>query len=201
VDLALRTRSWEISSRNTQPRDASADTERMNVDARTDGSLVVNFLKPKQVAEILGLSLARVYAMDAELEVIFAPRGNKQRARHYRPDVIERVRAARERASPNVPSEVRGVWRRLGESAARRGRSLRVSLADVASLSAMSCASCGATASPHHDLALVLVDGEFSAENLAASCQTCRAMRGQLDAHAFLEHVIKIAGYQTTSRA
>lgn len=52
-----------------------------------------------QVADRLGLSRQRIYQLDADLEPILSPRGEKMVARWYKPEVVEAYRIIRELAA------------------------------------------------------------------------------------------------------
>jgi hypothetical protein len=161
----------------------------------------VNLLGASEVARILGISIPRVYQLEPDLDPVVEQHGRRRKLR-YRPDVVERVRAARVTGEHAMPSAGHGgslAWTRLREFATRHGKPLDITEIEVDAVSRRPCVLCGTPANVVHDLAALDPEQPWTASNLAPFCVTCQRMlatTGSRNAGDIIVQVFAIVRHQ-----
>jgi 5-methylcytosine-specific restriction endonuclease McrA len=177
----------------------------------TDTEAGANLLTLREVAEILGVSVPRVYQMDDVLRPIVSRQGNRRKVRHYRPDVVERVKQDRCDSEPGLemPTE-RLLWRRARRQALSRGVGFDVDFDQFEHVAQMSCMFCNTPPKNRdvgrgrmiamHNVVRIVHDQGFDYNNIAPCCPRCLVIKGDMDARTFVTYCRTVVAWHARLR-
>lgn len=147
--------------------------------------------------------------MDEVLQPVLTKRGKKMVSRHYRPEIVERVREERagERAECAFTTQAEEHARRAAAKVlSRTNVELLLTTEEFTEVAILDCLFCGTAPAVRelapgctaalHNVVRITDEHPFNIENAAPCCDPCLLSKGEMSVREYIAHCRKIVARQ-----